>query len=106
MNQQTQALSDDLLKHQALQRIWESEDFKKYLLPSLTQVNKWLDPQSFDSNEVFQRAYNVLWARAKVSEEIITLLSSAQSRADETLKRVNKKKAKDVKSTKFTKNRP
>ena len=70
----------ELKKQQALARIWKSEDFQAYLMPEIHQANKWLDPQAFESDALFQRAYNTIWAKAQIANEIIKLLSEADQR--------------------------
>lgn len=75
-----QALSKELIQQQAYNRLWLNQDFQQYLLPTLNQVNKWLDPQSFKDDKEFQRAYNVIWAKATVSDEVIKLLSGSETR--------------------------
>lgn len=84
-----QILVEELRIQQALARLWKSEDFQIALLPKLSQENKWIDPQKFDSDALFQRAYNVNWAKAQIAIEIITLLSGAEDRIVEINKRIS-----------------
>jgi len=89
-----EAFSKDLIKQQALNRLWISQDLQQVLLPLLTQANKWLDPQSFENDVEFQRAYNVMWARAKAFEELTTLLSGSEGRMRDLQKRIEQEKLK------------
>lgn len=82
--------SKQLREFQGLHRVWINPDFQQFLLPRLKQDNKWLDPQDFKDDKEFQRAYNVTWARAKASDEIIELLQGADQRARDIQKRIER----------------
>jgi len=43
----------------------------------------------------FQRAYNVMWARAKAFEELTTLLSGSEGRMRDLQKRIGLEEAKN-----------
>ncbi|MCK5616172.1 hypothetical protein KAR91_80655 [Candidatus Pacearchaeota archaeon] len=99
-------LTASLLEQQGLQRVWENKDVQEFLIPKLVQENKWLDPQSFDDNALFLRAYNVMWAKAQVATELITLLAGSAELSKAILQRINKEKSKNVKPSKSRQNRP
>ena len=92
-------LESRLLEAQALQRIWDSRDFQDYLLPKLKQENKWLNPQDFKEDKEFQRAYNVMWARAQAANELISLLSGQDLAILDAQKRIAQMELKNVKTT-------
>ena len=92
-------LTKQLQVQMAYQRIWHSKDFQEYLLPQLTQDNRWLDPQEFKDNAEFQRAYEISWARARAFTELITMLETAEDRIADTTKRIEKIKARNEATT-------
>lgn len=85
--------SQELLKQQALNRLWVNQDFQQHLLPLLKQENKWLNPQEFNNDAEFQRAYNVIWAKARAFDEIISLLAGSEQRIRDIQKRMEKDEA-------------
>lgn len=93
-------LESKLQEAQGLQRLWDNQDFQTYLLPKLKQDNKWLNPQDFKEDKEFQRAYNVMWAKAQIANEIITLLSSQEPTILDTQKRIAQMELRNVKTNK------
>ena len=65
----------------------------------LSHKNKWLNPQDFKDNKEFMRAYNILWARAKVAQEIEELLLSSTQRVMDIQKRMEKERVNQTSST-------
>jgi len=96
------SLTQQLLLQQAYQRLWANQDFQE-LLKTLSHHNKWLNPQEFKDSNEFMRAYNVMWARARVAQEIEDLLTQAPKRVKDIRKRLERENAKRPKETTPTK---
>ena len=89
-----QALTKELHKQQALNRLWLNQDFQQVLLPMLKQDNKWVDPRSSETLEKFHKEYVESWAMAKAFTELITLISGSEQRMRDIQNRIEKENLK------------
>lgn len=65
-------------------------------MSKLDSNNKWLNPQEFNNNDEFMRAYNIMWARAKVVTEIHKMVDEAFERSKLIQKRIDEENVKNT----------
>src|SRR5882724_7302224 len=91
-----QELQESLNKAIALNRLFQSEDYQRVLLPALKELSqlKPLNPQDYPNREDFSRKIEIMFARASAFEELIKLLEHAGTQIEQ----IQKKLAEPVKN--------
>ena len=94
-----QILKEEMRKWEALNRIYNSEDYQTHLKPILEQAfyNSWMNPSElnedgtpkFASLEAFHKAYTEQYGRAIAYKELFNMLSNAGSVLENLTKQIN-----------------
>jgi len=76
-------LSQELLREESLNNLYQQAEFQQILLPLLEQelTPPLLNPKDYPSLDKFLEAYNLLLAKALVYKELLLLFKEARDRA-------------------------
>lgn len=86
-----QTLKKEMLKWEALNRIFSTKDYQLYLKPILEGAftNIWPDPTKASSYEEFHKQYSEQYGRAMAYKEIFSMLEGAGRVLENLTKQVN-----------------
>ena len=81
-------LEKNLAVAMGLDRIFESDDFKLYLLPAIEKLSQvqLLDPKNFKTREEFARAADLAFEKAITYRDLVKFLSSQK----QTIEKIRK----------------
>lgn len=79
-----QQVKEAIMKASSLITLYESDAYQRHLKEYLVQLSdtRWLDPNTYDTQDKFMNDYQYARARASVAQEIIEFLEKQKSIRD------------------------